>query len=336
MRKTIGGLALLALGVPIACALWARTPEIDDDLFAARRVFPSIGPGLRAVRLAPNGNYYVLASPSVGVAIFDPNGKQLSVIGAPPPAPVTNKAGRAAIAFGEDCDIDPSGNLYVADRGYNLVTEFGPDGKQVRAFPVNSPLSLAVLPDGEVAVSTMDSSHHVTVYGVDGRVAREFGDIESLSSRADFDRYLNTGRVSSDPQGHIYFGFTYMPEPLVRQFDRLGSATLDFRFTGVDAYPEASSLRKAIALQEDRPQPPTFHAILTAYGVDPVNGDLWMGLHNTLVHFDKEGNRVSEYQIYAPKGAPVDATVILVQEQRLLIGADPLGVYEFHRPDRRR
>jgi hypothetical protein len=336
MRKIFGMLAVSAALLPIAGALLAGASEIDDDLTASRRVFPGIGPGLRAVRHAANGNYYVLASPTVGIAIFDDKGKQLSVIGAPPSTPVTNNAGRAAIAFGEDCDVDAQGNVYVADSGYNLVTEFAPDGKQVRSFPVSSLLSLALLPEGEVAVSTRQQvhPHHVTVYGPDGKIAREFGEIESLSSRDDFDRYLNLGRVASDPQGHIYYGFTYMPEAVVRQYDRFGNANQEFAFTGVDAYPEASGRRKAIEREEAHPDPPSFRPILTAYGVDPVHGDLWMGLHNTLVHFDKDGVRLSEYQIYTPKGVPLDATVIVVEEERLLIGSDPLGVYEFHRPDR--
>jgi hypothetical protein len=335
MRKSIGSLALAVSLLLIAGALCAGASEIDDDLMASRRLFPSIGPGLRALRHASNGNYYVLASPSVGVAIFDSKGKQLSFLGAPPAAPVTNKATRSDIAFGEDCDVDAQGNVYVADSGYNLVTEFAPDGKQLKTFPVSSLLSLAVLPDGEVAVSRLQGSHHVTVYGPDGKVAREFGDMESFSSRQDVDRYMNLGHVASDPQGHIYFGFTYMPEPLVRQYDRFGNATQDFSFVGVDAYPEASATRKEIERAENGPEPPAFRQILTAYGVDPVNGDIWMGLHNTLVHFDKDGIRRSEYQIYTPKGSPLDATVILVEEERLLIGSDPAGIYEFHRPDRK-
>jgi hypothetical protein len=335
MRKVIWIVVLAAVCLPVARALRAGALEIDDDLFASRRVFSSIGPGLRALRRGANGNYYVLASPSVGLTIFDAKGKSLSIIGAPTPASVTDKAERSAIGFGEDCDVDAQGNVYVADTGYNRVNEFTPDGKQLRSFPVNSAISLAVLPEGEVAVTTRESTHHVTVYGADGKMAREFGDIESLSSRADIDRYLNLGRVSSDPQGHIYYGFTYMPEPLVRQYDRYGNATQDFVFTGVDAYPEASTTRKAIERQETKPEPLSFHPILTAFGVDPVNGDIWMGLHNTLVHFDKDGVRQSEYQMYTPKGSPLDATVILVEEERLLIGNDPLGVYEFHRPDRK-
>lgn len=335
MRDIIGGLAAGAALVCISGALLARAPEIDDDLMASRRLFPDIGPGLRALRHSANGNYYVCASP-VGVAVFDAKGRQILVMGAPPGAPVTNKAGRAAIGFEADCDVDAQGDVYVADRAYNQVTEFAPDGKQVRAFPVDGVLSLAVLPEGEVAVTAAQSEHPVSVYAAGGKISREFGEIESLSSRADIDRYLNVGRVAADPQGHIYYGFTYMPEPLVRQFDRYGDAKLDFVFTGVDAYPEASATRKAIAKQEAGTEPPVFRAILTAFGVDPVDGDVWMGLHNTLVHFDKDGIRRSEYQIYTPKGVALDATVILVEEQRLLIGGDPIGIYEFRRPDRLR
>jgi len=335
MRKIIGTLTVAAAVLPIAGALWAGPSEVDDDLMASRRVFSAIGPGLRAVRHSANGNYYVLASPAVGVAIFDPKGKQLSVIGAASVAPLPNKGERTPVAFGEDCDVDAQGNVYVADRGYNLVSVFAPDGKQIRSFPVDSLSSLAALPDGEVAVTSLQQSHLVTVYGPNGKVVREFGDPESLSARPDLDRYLNLGRVTSDPQGRIYYGFTYMPEPLVRQYDRFGHASLEFEFTGLDAYPEAQATRKMIEREETRVTPFSLRPILTAFGVDPVNGDVWMGLHNTLVHFDKDGIRRSEYQIYTPKGTRLEATVILVEEERLLIGADPLGVFEFPRPDRK-
>jgi hypothetical protein len=332
----ISRLALAAVLLCLVAALWAFPSEIDDQLSARRRVFPSIGPGLRQVRRASNGNYYVLASPSVGIVIFDSKGQQLSVIGAPPQASVSNKAGRAPIAFGEDCDVDAEGNTYVADRGYNLVTVFRPDGKQLRSFPVDAPVSIAALPDGEVAVTTVQRRHLVTVYDANGKIAREFGDLESVSSRADLDQLANYGRVSSDPQGRVYFGFTYLPEPLVRQYDRFGYGGQSFEFTGVDAFPEAQATRKNIERQESRINTAAMlRPILTGFGVDPVSGDLWMGLHNTLVHFDKDGIRRSEYQVYTPKGTHLEASVILVQEETLLIGSDPLGVYEFARPDKK-
>ncbi|HUN63524.1 MAG TPA: hypothetical protein VMU53_16115 [Candidatus Sulfotelmatobacter sp.] len=338
MRKISAWLAFSAALVLIASTLWAAgaaQSEVEDDLMASRRLFGEIGPGLRALRRAANGNYYVLASPSLGVAIFDSKGHRLKVFGAPPEEAGTNKSARALIAFGEDCDVDGAGNVYVADTAYNQVNEFAPDGKPLRSFPANAVLSLAVLPEGEVAVSTREPSHHIIVYGPDGKVAREFGDLESMSSRADINRYLNLGRVAADPQGHLYYGFTYMPEPTVREFERLGGAIQDFVFTGLDAFPEASATRKAIVRYENSSEPLAFHPILTAFGVDPVSGDVWMGLHNTLLHFDKDGIRRSEYQIYTPKGRPLEASVILVEPERLLIGSDPLGIYEFHRPDRK-
>jgi len=311
--------------------------EVDEQLLAKGRVFANIGPGLRAVRHGADGKYYVLASPAVGVAVFDSTGKQLSVIGAPA-EPAASKAGQPASGFGEDCDVDAKGDVYIADRGDNLVNLFTPDGKPVLSIHVNGPTSLVALPEGEVAVTSASQAHLVTVYGPSGRVVREFGSPESLSEREDLNRYLSLGRLASDAQGRIYYGYTYMPEPLVRQFDRFGYAGLDFEFTGLDAYPEAQVMRKAIVeleKEEKRKGSISLRQILTAFGVDPVNGDLWMALHNTLIHFDKEANRRSEYQIYTPKGARLEANTILVEEERLLIGADPLGVYEFPRPDRK-
>lgn len=335
MQKQFRFFRLAMLLSCLASVLWAGGSEIDDELMAKRRMFPEIAAGLRAVRRAANGHYYVLASPTVGVVVYDAQGKKLSVIGAPAEVPSGEKPPRAPLGFGEDCDVDAQGNVYVADRGYNMVTEFAPDGKQLRSFSVNAPTSIAALPDGETALTSLQQRTLVAIYGANGKLAREFGEPESMSTRAELDRYLNLGRVNSDPQGRVYFGFTYLPEPTIRQFDRGGYVAMTFEFTGTDAFPEAQSVRKEIERQETRKEPPFLRPILTAFGVDPVNGDVWVGLHNTLVHFDKEGIRRSEYQIYTPKGIRLEASVILVEEERLLIGADPLGVYEFPRPDRR-
>ena len=321
-------------GLCLASVLGAVASQVDDQLTARRRVFKPIGPGLRAVKRGQDGKYYVLASPSVGVAIFDEKEKQLTVIGAPAAA-VADKAGRAGIAFGEDCDVDAQGNVYVVDRGDNLVTELAPDGKLLRSIHVIGPVSVAALPESEVAVSTLHGLHLVTVYGPNGKVVREFGEPEEFSSRPEINRLLSEGRLGTDTQGRLYYGYTFRPEALVRQYDRAGYAGLDFEFTGLDAYPEAQAARKEIDKQEKKQTPPYFLAILTAFGVDPVTGEVWMALHNTLLHFDKEGNRRSEYQIYTPDGARLEANTILVEPDRLLIGADPHGVFDFERPDKK-
>ncbi|HUI52762.1 MAG TPA: hypothetical protein VLX60_13325 [Terriglobales bacterium] len=327
-------LAIFAALPLFAFAILSAASDVDADLTAKYRVFPSIGPGLRALRHGADGKYYLLASPNVGIAVFDASGKQLKVISAPPAASAQDKASPIPVSFGEDMDVDSQGNLYVADRSSNQIKILAPDGHQLRAIPCNSPLSIATLPEGEVAVTQPRGDHLVTVFGASGRLVREFGDPEALSERPDLNRFVSIGRLASDPQGRLYYGYTYMPEPLVRMYDRFGFAKLDFQFTNIDAFSEARAMRREIQRQEKRTEPPALQPLLTAFGVDPVNGDLWMALHNTLLHFDKDGIRRSEYQLYTKNGARIEANVILVEENRLLIGADPLGIYEFARPDR--
>ena len=226
-------------------------------------------------------------------------------------------------------DVSANGTVYVADRGADEIKVWDQAGT-AHAFRVAAPLSLAALPDGEVAVATQNGARLITVFGANGKVAREMGNPEELSTRADLNRYLSLGRLASDTQGRIYYGYTYLPEPLVRQYDRFGfAAGVDFEFTGLDAMSEARATRREIDRQDKQQdkhqEPPRFPAILTAFGVDPESGEVWMCLHNTLLHFDKDGNRRSEYQIFTPDGSRLDGTVLLVEEEVLLIGSDPLG-----------
>ncbi len=335
MRNILRKIAAATVWFCLAAALSTGASDIDDQLMARRRLFPDVGAGLRALRRGADGKFYVLTSPGPAVAVFDSKGAPLGKI--PNYAQTAGPASEdlRTIQFGEDMDIAGDGTVYVADRGANAIKVWEPSGN-AHEIRVNAPVSVAALPEGEVAVVNLDQDHLVTVYSPKGKIVREFGDPESLSTRADLEHYANQGRVASDPQGHLYYGFTYMPEPLVRQYDRMGYGRMDFQFTGLDAFPEAQATRKEIERQETHTnKPPSLRPVLTAFGVDPVSGDVWMALHNTLIHFDKDGNRLSEYQIYTPKGARIEASIILVEEERLLIGADPVGIYDFQRPDKR-
>src|SRR5260221_2441546 len=171
---------------------------------ARRRIFPSIGPGLRALRHGKDGKYYLLGSPAVGIAVFDSHEKQLTVIGAPPSSAAADKASRAAIAFGEDCDVDAQGNLYVADRGYNQVNVFSPAGALLRSIQFNSPTSLAALPEGEVAVTAPRGLPLVTVFGPTGRGGRRIGDPGQNSEREELQRFLRIRTVGFASPRHIY------------------------------------------------------------------------------------------------------------------------------------
>ena len=198
---------------------------------------------------------------------------------------------------------------------------------------MNAPLSVVALPDGEVAVTTLHDRRLILVFDKNGTDIRDFGELEEISSREDLNRYLNSGYLASDARGNIYYAFIYTPEPTVRQYDRNGYATQTIQFTEIEAFAVAQAARKEIERQERKGKQPAFKPILTAIGVVRATGEVWIALHNRLLRFDKDGYRKATYQLYTPDGTRLDANSILVEKDRILIGSDPQGVYEFDRPD---
>jgi hypothetical protein len=308
-------------------------PQSEGEMTARKRVFPSVGPGLRAIKRGGDGRAYVLQAPTPGITVFAEGTKPVLQIGAGLAANPGTKARPANIVFGEDCDVDSEGRIYVADRGANVLLLFSPDGSLLRSIPVPAPVSVAALPEGEVAVATLHEPHLVIVFDKNGRDVREFGDPEPISDQPELNRFLNVGRLSSDAQGRLYYAFEYLPEPTVRQYDRFGYAGQDIQFTNLNAFPEAQAMRREIVRQEKRGGTPSFKRVLTAMGVDRETGDVWIALHNSLLHFDKDGNRRASYFLHTPEGARLEATTILVEKDRLIIGGDPLGLYEFPKPE---
>src|SRR5713226_1985689 len=326
MRQRVGSIVkVLVATCLLACAVGRASAQDESDLTARQRVFPGVGPGLRAVKRGADGRMYVLASPSPGLLVFDTQGKQVLSINELGVAS-SGGQGHSLITFGEDCDGAADGKIYVADRGANLIQVFTAGGTLLRSIPVKNPISVAALPEGEVAVGTLREPHLVIVFDKNGRDVREFGDPEPLTEREELNRYLNIGQLATDAQGHLYYAFAYLPEPTVRQYDRLGYAGQDIQYAALEAMPAAQAPRKEIVRQERRGQQPSFKRILTAVGVDRANGEVWIALYNNLLHFDKEGNRRATYKIYTSKGERLEANTNLGENSRHLIGRDTLGI----------
>jgi len=73
--------------------------------------------------------------------------------------------------------------------------------------------------------------------------------------------------------------------------------------------------------------------VISAVGVDPQTQDIWASIGRAFVHFDKNGTLLDTYFIAAPDGAILRASAIVVEADRILVAADPWGVFEFARPD---
>src|SRR6266446_3200733 len=205
MRQRVGPIVkVLVVMCLLACAAGSAAAQDESDLSARQRIFPGVGPGLRTIKRGADGRLYILASPSPGLLVFDAQGKQVLSINETGIASSGTGQRHALITFGEDCDGAADGKIYVADRGANLVQVFTADGTLLRSIPVKNPISVAALPEGEVAVGTLREPHLVMVFDKNGRDVREFGDPEPLSEREDMNRFLNIGELATDAQGNLY------------------------------------------------------------------------------------------------------------------------------------
>jgi hypothetical protein len=337
--KSCASLCLVATTAAIASAQSeddVTSKPYEGELTAKRRLFPEVGMGLRAIKRGDSDRTYILSSQ--GLIVFDAKDHKLLTIGSAAADATASKttapgASVAGPSFAEDFDIDATGQIYIADRAANLIVEYSADGNRIKSFRVNAPISVAALPDGEVAVATLHDPRLILVFDKNGRDIRDFGELEEISSREDLNRYLNSGFLATDARGNIYYAFIYTPEPTVRQYDRNGYASQTIQFTEIEAFAAAQAARKEIERQERKGKQPAFKPILTAIGVVRASGEVWIALHNRLLRFDKGGYRKATYQLYTPDGTRLDANSVLVEKDRILIGSEALGVFEFERPD---
>lgn len=212
----------LLLAVFAHAARGSQDEESEDahELTAKSRLLPSVRAGVETVRRDARGRYAVLAAPAQSIRFYAPDGKLLEEIPA-------GKTKHPLISDAADFDVDTQGSLYVADHGANAIKIFDATGNLRRTIPFQAPSSLAVLSTDEFAVVGLQGNHLVEIVSADGKLLREFGELDGMAEHAALNRYLNLGRLATDDAGNVYYAFSYMPEPSVRKFSRAGSAVFD-------------------------------------------------------------------------------------------------------------
>ena len=295
----------------------------DPPLDATRRLFPDVGAGFRAVRHGADGSYYVLAPPPRAALVFDATGEKLRQV---PAQPRTGET-----IFANTLDIDASGRVYIADLGGNAVTIYAADGTLFAHLLVPEPAQIVALPHDQFAVYSSNADRLIAVYDLHGTLLRKFGELADLSDDADLNQRLNAGHLAADKAGNLYFAFRYLPEPTVRKYDPASGLLLDeLSLTPVELQPIAQSARHEIARAASGAAI-TPHEIISAFGIDPETQELWLALGNLLLHVDSTDNIAGSNRTYTMSGARMVPNFILVEKDRLLLGNDPLGIYEFSR-----
>jgi hypothetical protein len=73
---------------------------------------------------------------------------------------------------------------------------------------------------------------------------------------------------------------------------------------------------------------------ITAMAADPETQEIWAGIGDTLVHFSKDGAPMGVYYLALNGGTPLEPTALLIEPNRIVVAADPWGIFEFPRPDK--
>jgi hypothetical protein len=306
----------------------AQDQAFTREILARARVFPEVAAGVTALKRDSAGRYYVLARPATAIQIYGPDGSRAGQV------PNANSRG-AKISYAQDFDLDASGQIFVADRGANAVKVFAPDGSLTATVRVIAPTSIAALSGGEFAVTSLRSDQLVSVFDAQGANARSFGDLPAVSQVADRNALLSHGRIYGDAAGHIYFAFSDLPDPTIRKYDRVGYVSYEISLPASEFKPRAEARVWTTVTIEKGGSALSAKPVIDALGVDPETQEVWAAIGDELVHFDIDGNRRSAYYTSTKEGARIAATAILVEHNRILIAADPFGVFEFAFPEAR-
>lgn len=203
------GLSVVGFSQPV------KGQGIGGTLEPRARLFPSIGPGVTALKRDSAGRYYILAAPASVISIYDGTGALIEKI------PNANSHG-AVIKYAVDIDLGQDGRLFVADRGANAIEIFNPDGSLVTRVPVTAPTSVVALSGDQFAVTSLTSTHLVQIIDEHGKVVRSFGDPAYITDDASKNRVIDWGRITGDSANSIYFAFASLAEPTLRKYDRFG------------------------------------------------------------------------------------------------------------------
>ena len=102
VRTGLGASGAVVLGLLLASlSPSVKCQEIRSVVEPRARVFPSVGPGVTALKRDSAGRYYILAKPATVISIYDAEGNRIGQI---PNA----KSQGAVIRYAVDIDLGPS------------------------------------------------------------------------------------------------------------------------------------------------------------------------------------------------------------------------------------
>jgi sugar lactone lactonase YvrE len=147
------------------------------------------------------------------------------------------RIGRLGSAPGElyrptDFALCPDGTIWIAERGNGRLEKFSPDGKVQQKIDTAEPVSIAIGPEGSLAVVGARDADLVKLYRAGGQYLRSAGEYVDVPGATDFQkRSFNKGRVFAMPEGFVYM-YSFVAESLMRQYTWAGALIREWRPDG--------------------------------------------------------------------------------------------------------
>ncbi|MCA1594206.1 MAG: hypothetical protein LC754_16585 [Acidobacteria bacterium] len=193
--------------------------------------------------------------------------------------------------------VAPQGDVYLAGSD-SKVRVVDPEGHRLKIFPVFQPTSLAVLDDGNLVVASPANDKLLHLYSPSGELLKSFGEMKPFDNDPGENKFLNRGKVAVGPAGEIYYVTMYAPLTYTAIFSKKGQLVKEFPIAGeaIDFQRE-----KANGFLRDRKADLTGGiTIINSAVVDPVTGNLWVGMNGlsttaTVYEYDPSGVKIQEY-----------------------------------------
>ena len=165
-------------------------------------------------------------------------------------------------------------------------------------------------------------------------LARSFGEPSATNTESGRNQSPTPARIYGSAANYIYCTFNDLQDLTLRRYDRFGYASYEASVPASDFTPQGEAKRWTSITIEQGATPASMKPAIRAMAADPLSQDVWAAIGDELVHFDKDGNRRAAYRTSTKDGAPIEAGTILVERNRILVGADPMGIFDFDLPER--
>lgn len=244
------------------------------------------------VRLARDGKLaYVLSRQDHSVAVFDVTTGELR-----------RRIGRMGSQPGDlynpsDIAVSKAGEVWIADRGNRRVQKFLASGEYSMHFPLDSPISIDVLPSGDLVVVDSRDKLLMRLYSPKGQLLTMLGTPLDLGTGDEVrDAFLSRGRATVDGE-NIWYMFRSLPKPEVRIFSAGGSVKQTFWPDGTELGASSERAKKELAKSVTNSTRFAYSGTLNALAIDPVTRNVWIAVAGPIAYvYRSDLQKIGEYR----------------------------------------